>query len=119
MWVNYVAPHTGQPQQDDDPLTTDPDNGKQLKTTVPAPEYDHSFSDEELPTTPGMFEDETSDKTVSKVAWNRWNDDDRALLSESHQQRLESFDRSTTRRTDDRGTARGWAAGQHLCRLHG
>ncbi len=91
MWVNYVAPHTGQPQQDDDPLKIDPDNDKSLRTTVPAPEYDNAFSDQDLPTTPDMFEDETSDKTVAKVTYQRWNERDRELLRESYQQRLESL----------------------------
>ncbi len=91
MWVNYVAPHTGQPLQDDDPLKTDPDSDKSLKTTVPAPEYEDTFSDQDLPTTPDMFEAETSDKTVGRVTYQRWNQRDRALLRESYQQRLESL----------------------------
>lgn len=91
MWVNYVAPHTGQPLQDDDPLRTDPDSDKRLKTTVPAPEYDNSFDDQDLPTTPDMFEDETSDKTVARVTYQRWDERDRALLRESYQQRLEAL----------------------------
>ncbi|WP_426244884.1 sulfatase family protein [Nocardioides sp. LHG3406-4] len=91
MWVNYVAPHTGQPAQDDDPAETDPDNEKHLKTTVPAREYEDTFEDQDLPDTPDMFEAETSDKTVAKLTWDRWNDRDRELLRESYQQRLEAL----------------------------
>lgn len=91
MWVNYVAPHTGHPQQDDDPLRTDPDSDRRLKTTVPAPEHENTFSDQDLPATPDMFEDETSDKAVARVTWARWDERDRALLREAYQQRLEAL----------------------------
>jgi len=83
LWVNYVAPHHGSPEEDDDP------DG--ISTTVPAKEDRDAFADLDLDTTPEMFEEDPSDKALVRSARQKSSKERRAALREVRQQRVESL----------------------------
>lgn len=86
LWVNYVAPHHGEPQASDDPPLRVA--GRDMVTTVPAPRHENMFSGAPLPDGPAMWE--------RNVRGNQFAADPaprefRAVVREAHQQRLESL----------------------------
>lgn len=83
LWVNYVAPHHGSPEEDDDP--------EGISTTVPAKQDRDSFKDLDLDTTPEMFEKDPSDKALVRSARQKSPKERRAALREVRQQRVESL----------------------------
>lgn len=129
MWVNYVAPHTGGPQETDDPKRTQTDPRYQIPTTVPAPRDKGSFAGVQLPSNPAMFESDTSDKPASSPAHRSWDPTARAMLRIAYEQRLEALqdvDRSVAatmhrlramgqlaRTVVIFGSDNGWVSGEH------
>lgn len=91
LWVNYVAPHRGGPNEPDDPAVTDPDDKNPLGTTTPAPRDRNRFRARELPRKPSMFEADVSDKAIIPAVRTRWPPHRRRELREVYQQRLESL----------------------------
>lgn len=82
MWVNYVAPHHGGPQQSDDPPRS-----SGLQTTTPAPRDRNSFSGVPIPWSPSLWE--------KNVHGNRFADKPkgatyRAEVQELWEQRVEA-----------------------------
>ncbi|MGD9960424.1 sulfatase family protein [Nocardioides sp.] len=99
LWVNYVAPHTGGPNEADDPVNTHPDDPKPVKTTTPDKRDQNTFSDLALPDKPNMFEN-TDDKAIIRATHRVWSEDRKEELVEAHQQRVEalqSVDRAVAR----------------------
>jgi arylsulfatase A-like enzyme len=91
LWVNYVAPHHGGPDEPDDPAEVYPDDPDPIKTTVPAARHRDMFADTGFPDKPNMFEQDTSDKPRISPVHRVWEGDRKAELLEAYQQRLESL----------------------------
>jgi arylsulfatase A-like enzyme len=91
LWLNYVAPHVGGPDEPDDPHVTYPDDPSSVGTPRVADRHRDSFQDLELPDKPNMFERDISDKGGVRGVRVRWNADGKAQLREAHQQRIESL----------------------------
>ncbi|WP_162602488.1 sulfatase [Nocardioides daejeonensis] len=88
LWANYVAPHTGGPDESDDPKVVfgdDPD--AQLSTTYPAERHRNSFSDEELPDVPEMWQGPDDSRWSSEPHSENYH----AAMREVNQQRIESL----------------------------
>ena len=100
MWVNYVAPHHGGPQDADDPQLRYPRNPKSwVQTTKPAPQDVDRFRNLRLPQDPNMF------RTVRR-GWNNgapMSTLKRRNVREAYQQRIEAL------QSVDRGVARSVA----------
>ncbi|HSD25639.1 MAG TPA: sulfatase-like hydrolase/transferase, partial [Solirubrobacterales bacterium] len=100
LWVNYVAPHTGGPDAKDDPKVLHPDDKSPIKTTTPAPEDENTFDWLDLPRTPDMFEEDTSDKAIIRATHRTVDTVHRQEMREARQQRIEalqSVDRAVAR----------------------
>ncbi|MGN0062880.1 MAG: sulfatase [Nocardioides sp.] len=82
MWFNFVAPHSGHAGGEQDP-----DN----PGTVPAEEDLGDFADLDLPSTPAMFEEDPSDKTLVPESRQRVDDDARASMRLARQRRAEAL----------------------------
>lgn len=82
LWVNYVAPHVGQREPDDPPHD---------KTTVPPPRWKDAYDDLPLPSGGPMFEEDTSDKVLVDSTHRRWSPQEREVLEEARQQRVEAM----------------------------
>ena len=91
LWVNYVAPHTGGPDAKDDPQVLHPDDKSPIKTTTPAPEDENTFDSLDLPRTPDMFEEDTSDKAIIRAVHRRVDAVHRQEMREARQQRIEAL----------------------------
>ncbi len=87
LWVNYVAPHHGGPDESDDPKRVWP-RGRTLATTAPAPRDRNAFSDVALPKGPAMWEQDLRGNHHAEKKPPRGY---RAAVREAHQQRLESL----------------------------
>ena len=87
LWVNYVAPHHGGPDESDDPKRVWP-RGRTLATTAPAPRDRNAFSDVALPKGPAMWERDLRGNHHAEKKPPRGY---RAAVREAHQQRLESL----------------------------
>ena len=100
MWVNYVGPHHGGPQDADDPQLRYPRNPKSwVQTTKPAPQDVDRFRNLRLPQDPNMF------RTVRR-GWNNgapMSTLKRRNVREAYQQRIEAL------QSVDRGVARSVA----------
>ena len=87
LWVNYVAPHHGGPDESDDPKQHWP-GGRTLTTTSPAPRDRNAFSDVDLPKQPAMWE---RDLRGNPHAGSHPPQGYRQAMREAYQQRLESL----------------------------
>jgi arylsulfatase A-like enzyme len=87
LWVNYVAPHHGGPEESDDPKHSWP-GGHEVDTTTPAPRHRDRFSGVALPKGPAMWERDLHGNHHAASAAPRGY---RAAVREAHQQRLESL----------------------------
>ena len=87
LWVNYVAPHHGGPDESDDPKRSWP-GGRTVATTAPAPRDRNAFSDVELPRDPAMWE---KDVRGNPHAGKRAPKGYKPAVREAYQQRLESL----------------------------
>ena len=129
LWVNYVAPHQGGPDEPYDHAVSHPDDPHPLKTTTPAAGDRDRFAGRPLPRKPSMFEADVSDKAIVRGVRKSWPSERRAQLREVYQQRLESLlsvDRAvaatirTLRRTGQLGDTvivltsdNGYVTGEH------
>ena len=83
LWVAYLAPHSGKPDEPDDPAG--------LATPVPAPRHHDRFAAEPLPAPPSLNETDVSDKPVGIRSRPLLGPTRLAAVRESYQQRLESL----------------------------
>jgi N-acetylglucosamine-6-sulfatase len=83
LWVAYLAPHSGKPDESDDPSG--------LATPVPAPRHRNAFAAEPLPAPPSLNEADVSDKPVGIRSRALLGPRRLAAIQESYQQRLESL----------------------------
>ena len=100
MWLNYVAPHHGDPIEDDDPASVFPHDKHRISTTVPEDRDRNTFSDLDLPDKPDVFEEDPSDKVIIRHARRPVSTMHRAEMREANQQRVEalqSVDRALVR----------------------
>jgi arylsulfatase A-like enzyme len=91
LWLNYVAPHVGGPNEPDDPHVVYPDDPESVGTPRVADRHRDSFSDLELPDKPSIFEKDISDKGHVRGVRVKWQADGKAQMREAHQQRVESL----------------------------
>ena len=83
MWVAFLAPHSGNPRDADDPSG--------LATPSPAARHKNRFANEPLPTPPSLNESDMSDKPASMRNRPLLTPARLAAVRESYQQRLESL----------------------------
>jgi N-acetylglucosamine-6-sulfatase len=81
--VAFLAPHSGQPGDPDDPAG--------LATTMPAPRHRDRFAAEPLPRTPAFDEADVSDKPTFVRRRPRLSAEREAAITEMYQQELESL----------------------------
>ncbi|TIC89065.1 arylsulfatase [Nocardioides sp. GY 10113] len=82
LWLNYVAPHHGGPDDADDPTVTHPRFRPAVQTARPAKKYRNTLRRLALPRKPNMF---ASTRGVD------WSGAGRSLLREAYQQRGEAL----------------------------
>ena len=83
MWVAFLAPHSGNPRDADDPSG--------LATPSPAARHKNRFANEPLPTPPSLNEADMSDKPAAMRNRPLLTPARLAAIRESYQQRLESL----------------------------
>jgi len=83
MWVAFLAPHSGNPRDADDPSG--------LATPSPAARHKNRFANEPLPTPPSLNEADMSDKPAAMRNRPLFTPARLAAIRESYQQRLESL----------------------------
>ena len=83
MWVAFLAPHSGNPRDADDPSG--------LATPSPAPRHKNRFANEPLPTPPSLNEADMSDKPAAMRNRPLLTPARLSAIRESYQQRLESL----------------------------
>ncbi len=83
LWFTPLAPHAGQPRDDDDPRT--------LGTPSPAPRHIDLYADVPLPTPPSFNEADVSDKPSDIQRRPLLSSADIAAIRENYQQRAESL----------------------------
>ena len=81
--VAFLAPHSGQPH--------DPDDPPGHPTPVPAPRHRNAFATQPLPTPPSFNELDVSDKPAGMRRRRLITPDEVAAIVEGYQQRLESL----------------------------
>jgi len=83
MWVAFLAPHSGNPRDADDPSG--------IATPSPAGRHKNRFANEPLPTPPSLNEADMSDKPAAMRNRPLLTPARLAAIRESYQQRLESL----------------------------
>jgi N-acetylglucosamine-6-sulfatase len=83
MWVAFLAPHSGNPRDADDPSG--------IATPSPAARHKNRFANEPLPTPPSLNEADMSDKPAAMRNRPLLTPARLAAIRESYQQRLESL----------------------------
>ena len=83
MWVAFLAPHSGNPRDADDPTG--------IATPSPAARHKNRFANEPLPTPPSLNEADMSDKPAAMRNRPLLTPARLAAVRESYQQRLESL----------------------------
>jgi arylsulfatase A-like enzyme len=83
MWVAFLAPHSGNPRDADDPSG--------IATPSPAARHKNRFANEPLPTPPSLNEADMSDKPAAMRNRPLLTPARLAAVRESYQQRLESL----------------------------
>jgi N-acetylglucosamine-6-sulfatase len=83
LWVAFLAPHSGRPQEPGDPVGQ--------ATPVPAPRHRNDFAHLRLPRPPGFNERDVSDKPVGIRNRPRLTATRIRKIRENYQQRLESL----------------------------
>ena len=83
MWVAFLAPHSGNPRDADDPTG--------IATPSPAARHKNRFANEPLPTPPSLNEADMSDKPAAMRNRPLLTPARLAAIRESYQQRLESL----------------------------
>lgn len=90
MWLNYVAPHYGGPEEADDPARLFRGRpAATIKTTVPAPRDRSMYAKKRLPSLPYYFRTPTNapKHSVSRTHWSKLK---RQALRIAYDQRLEA-----------------------------
>lgn len=80
LWLNYVGPHHGGPDEPDDP--------PRLKTTTPAPRHRNEFRHLGLPHSPALWAADGPGQRTALDPVPPWM---RAAMREGHQQRVEAL----------------------------
>jgi arylsulfatase A-like enzyme len=83
MWVAFLAPHSGNPRDADDPTG--------IATPSPAARHKNRFANEPLPTPPSLNEADMSDKPAAMRNRPLLTPARLGAIRESYQQRLESL----------------------------
>lgn len=91
MWVNYVAPHFGDPSQPGDPMRKYRGTSAAYPTTVPAPSDLNRYRHIHLPRRPDMFERNTRDKPRVSPAQRRLDPQQKAAMRIEFERRIEAL----------------------------